>query len=72
MKTWISNGCTATHPQCVRDTDVSLPAVLANINVLLRGLFKGAPSGAFLKLAYITGILLESAMKRKTEDINVR
>ncbi len=24
---------------------------------LLRGLFKGAPSGAFLKLAYITGIL---------------
>lgn len=77
------------YPQCVRDTDVSLPAVLANINVstkdqfviiidewdslfredknneklqkeyinLLRGLFKGAPSGAFLKLAYITGIL---------------
>lgn len=24
---------------------------------LLRGLFKGTPSGAFLKLAYITGIL---------------
>lgn len=77
------------YPECVRDTDVSLPAVLANINVLtkdqfiilidewdclfredknneklqkdyitlLRGLFKGTPSGAFLKLAYITGIL---------------
>lgn len=77
------------YPKCVRDTDISLPSVLANINVLareqfiviidewdclfredknneklqkeyinlLRGLFKGAPSGAFLKLAYITGIL---------------
>lgn len=77
------------YPECVRDTDISLPAVLANINVLaneqfiiiidewdclfredknneklhkeyinlLRGLFKGTPSGAFLKLAYITGIL---------------
>lgn len=77
------------YPECVKDTDVSLPSVLANINVLtkeqfiiiidewdclfredknneklqkeyinlLRGLFKGTPSGAFLKLAYITGIL---------------
>ena len=77
------------YPECVCETDISLPAVLANINVstkeqfiiiidewdclfredknneklqkeyisLLRGLFKGAPSGAFLKLAYITGIL---------------
>ncbi len=77
------------YPACVRDTDISLPSVLANINDLtkeqfiiiidewdclfredknneklqkeyinlLRGLFKGTPSGAFLKLAYITGIL---------------
>ena len=77
------------YPECVQDTDVSLPSVLAKINVmtkeqfiiiidewdclfredkyneglqkeyinLLRGLFKGTPSGAFLKLAYITGIL---------------
>lgn len=77
------------YPECVRDIDISLPSVLANINAmtkeqfiiiidewdclfredknneklqkeyinLLRGLFKGAPSGAFLKLAYITGIL---------------
>lgn len=77
------------HPDCVKDTDLSLPSVLAKINAqtkeqfiiiidewdclfredknnaalqkeyinLLRGLFKGAPSGAFLKLAYITGIL---------------
>ncbi len=77
------------YPECVRDTDISLPAVLARINALtkeqfiiiidewdclfredkhneklqreyinlLRGLFKGTPSGAFLKLAYITGIL---------------
>ena len=77
------------YPECVRDTDVSLPSVLAKINALtkeqfiiiidewdclfredkdneklqkeyinlLRGLFKGTPSGAFLKLAYITGIL---------------
>lgn len=77
------------YPKCVRDTDFSLPSVLANINVLtkeqfiiiidewdclfredknneklqkeyinlLRGLFKGTLSGAFLKLAYITGIL---------------
>ncbi len=77
------------YPECIRDTDVSLPSVLANINTatkdqfiiiidewdclfredknneklqkeyinLLRGLFKGTPSGAFLKLAYITGIL---------------
>ena len=77
------------YPECVRETDISLPAVLANINVLtkeqfiiiidewdclfredknneklqkeyislLRGLFKGTPSGAFIKLAYITGIL---------------
>ena len=77
------------YPQYVRNTDISLPAVLANINVstkeqfiiiidewdclfredknneklqkeyinLLRGLFKGTPAGAFLKLAYITGIL---------------
>ena len=77
------------YPQCVHDTDISLPSVLANINVLtqeqfiiivdewdclfredknnekiqkeyinlLRGLFKGIPSGAFLKLAYLTGIL---------------
>ncbi len=77
------------YPDCVRDTDISLPSVLANINVatneqfmiiidewdclfredknneklhkeyinLLRGLFKGTPAGAFLKLAYITGIL---------------
>ena len=76
-------------PGCVKDSDVSLPSVLANINAqekeqfiiiidewdclfredknneklqkeyinLLWGLFKGAPSGAFLKLAYITGIL---------------
>lgn len=77
------------YPEYVRDTDVSLPSVLANIYImtkeqfiiiidewdclfredkhnemlqkeyinLLRGLFKGTPSGAFLKLAYITGIL---------------
>lgn len=77
------------YPQCVHEADVSLPSVLAKINVmtkdqfiilidewdclfredknnnklqkeyinLLRGLFKGTPSGAFLKLAYITGIL---------------
>jgi len=77
------------YPECVQDTDISLPSVLANINVLtkeqfiiiidewdclfredknneklqreyinlLRGLFKGTPAGAFLKLAYITGIL---------------
>ena len=77
------------YPECVKDTDISLPSVLANINDLtkeqfviiidewdclfredknneklqkeyinlLRGLFKGTPSGAFLKLAYITGIL---------------
>ena len=77
------------YPECLQSTDVSLPAVLANINArtreqfiiiidewdclfredknneklqkeyinLLRGLFKGTPSGAFLKLAYITGIL---------------
>lgn len=77
------------YPECVQDTDISLPSVLANIHVLtkeqfiilidewdclfredkhneklqreyinlLRGLFKGTPSGAFLKLAYITGIL---------------
>ncbi len=77
------------YPECVLDTDISLPSVLAKINAktkeqfiiiidewdclfredknnenlqkeyinLLRGLFKGAPSGAFLKLAYITGIL---------------
>lgn len=77
------------YPECVTDTDISLPSVLAKINALtkeqfiiiidewdclfredknneklqreyinlLRGLFKGAPSGAFLKLAYITGIL---------------
>jgi len=77
------------YPECVNDTDISLPSVLANINAetkeqfiiiidewdclfredknneelhreyinLLRGLFKGTPSGAFLKLAYITGIL---------------
>lgn len=77
------------YPDCVKDEDVSLPTVLANINILLkkqfiiiidewdclfredknneilqreyinllRGLFKGAPSAAFLKLAYITGIL---------------
>lgn len=77
------------YPKCVRDTDFSLPFILANINVLtkeqfiiiidewdclfredknneklqkeyinlFRGLFKGTPSGAFLKLAYITGIL---------------
>ncbi|MDE5865213.1 MAG: AAA family ATPase, partial [Lachnospiraceae bacterium] len=77
------------YPECVQDADVSLPSVLAKVNVmtkeqfiiiidewdclfredknneelqkeyinLLRGLFKGAPSGAFLKLAYITGIL---------------
>ncbi len=77
------------YPECVRDADISLPSVLANINILtkeqfmiiidewdclfredknneklqreyinlLRGLFKGAPSGAFLKMAYITGIL---------------
>lgn len=77
------------YPECVLDTDISLPSVLAKINVLtkeqfiiiidewdclfredknneklqkeyinlLRGLFKGTPSGAFLKLAYITGIL---------------
>ena len=77
------------YPECVQDADVSLPSVLAKVNVmtkeqfiiiidewdcllredknneelqkeyinLLRGLFKGTPSGAFLKLAYITGIL---------------
>ncbi len=77
------------YPECVFDTDISLPSVLAKINAatkeqfiiiidewdclfredkhneklqkeyinLLRGLFKGSPSGAFLKLAYITGIL---------------
>lgn len=77
------------YPDYVQSTDISLPSVLANINVstkeqfiiiidewdclfredknneklqkeyinLLRGLFKGTPSGAFLKLAYITGIL---------------
>lgn len=77
------------YPECVQDTDVSLPSVLAKVNAmtkeqfiiiidewdclfredkdnkelqkeyinLLRGLFKGTPSGAFLKLAYITGIL---------------
>ena len=77
------------YPECVHDTDISLPSVLAKINAvikeqfiiiidewdclfredkhneklqkeyinLLRGLFKGSPSGAFLKLAYITGIL---------------
>ena len=77
------------YSECIQDTDISLPSVLANINALtkeqfiiiidewdclfredknneklqkeyinlLRGLFKGAPSGAFLKLAYITGIL---------------
>lgn len=77
------------YPECVLDTDISLPSVLANIHAktkeqfiimidewdclfredknnknlqkeyinLLRGLFKGIPSGAFLKLAYITGIL---------------
>lgn len=77
------------YPEYVKETDISLPSVLANINALtkeqfiiiidewdclfredknneklqkeyinlLRGLFKGTPSGAFLKLAYITGIL---------------
>lgn len=77
------------YPECILDTDISLPSVLAKINALtkeqfiiiidewdclfredknneklqkeyinlLRGLFKGTPSGAFLKLAYITGIL---------------
>ncbi len=77
------------YPEYIRNTDISLPSVLANINAatkeqfiiiidewdclfredknneklqkeyinLLRGLFKGTPSGAFLKLAYITGIL---------------
>ena len=77
------------YPECVQNADVSLPSVLARVNVmtkeqfiiiidewdclfredknneelqkeyinLLRGLFKGTPSGAFLKLAYITGIL---------------
>lgn len=77
------------YPECVQCTDISLPSVLAKVNVmtkeqfiiiidewdclfredknneelqkeyinLLRGLFKGTPSGAFLKLAYITGIL---------------
>lgn len=77
------------YPEYVRNTDISLPAVLANISNstkdpfiilidewdclfredknneklqkeyinLLRGLFKGTPSGAFIKLAYITGIL---------------
>ncbi|MFG6331866.1 MAG: ATP-binding protein [Lachnospiraceae bacterium] len=77
------------YSECVLDTDISLPSVLAKINALtkeqfiiiidewdclfredknneklqkeyinlLRGLFKGTPSGAFLKLAYITGIL---------------
>ncbi len=77
------------YPECVLDTDISLPSVLAKINALtkeqfiiiidewdclfredknneklqkeyinlLRGLFKGTPLGAFLKLAYITGIL---------------
>ena len=76
-------------PECIKETDVSLPSVLAGINALtkeqfiiiidewdclfredknneklqreyinlLRGLFKGTPSGAYLKLAYITGIL---------------
>ena len=37
------------YSECVQEDDISLP--------LLRGLFKGTPSGAFLKLAYITGIL---------------
>ena len=78
-----------TYSECVQDTDISLPSVLAKIYAatkeqfiiiidewdclfredknneklqkeyinLLRGLFKGTPSGAFLKLAYITGIL---------------
>ena len=77
------------YAEYVRDDDISLPSVLAKINVMtkeqfiiiidewdclfredknnenlqkeyinvLRGLFKGTPSGAFLKLAYITGIL---------------
>ena len=77
------------YSEYVQDVDISLPSVLAKINVmtkeqfiiiidewdclfredknnenlqkeyinLLRGLFKGTPSGAFLKLAYITGIL---------------
>ena len=77
------------YSECVQEDDISLPSVLAKINVktkeqfiiiidewdclfredknnenlqkeyinLLRGLFKGTPSGAFLKLAYITGIL---------------
>lgn len=77
------------YPECINDTNISLPAALANINLftkeqfiiiidewdclfredknnivlqkeylnLLRGLFKGVPSVAFLKLAYITGIL---------------
>ncbi|MEZ3435596.1 MAG: ATP-binding protein [Lachnospiraceae bacterium] len=77
------------YPEYIRDEDISLPSVLAKINVftkeqfiiiidewdclfredknneklqkeyinLLSGLFKGTPSGAFLKLAYITGIL---------------
>ena len=77
------------YSECILDTDISLPSVLAKINAktkeqfiiiidewdclfredknneklqkeyinLLRGLFKGTPSGAFLKLAYITGIL---------------
>lgn len=77
------------YPECIQDTDISLPSVLAKVNAmtkeqfiiiidewdclfredknneslqkeyinLLRGLFKGTPSGAFLKLAYITGIL---------------
>ena len=77
------------YSECIQEDDISLPSVLAKINVktkeqfiifidewdclfredknnenlqkeyinLLRGLFKGTPSGAFLKLAYITGIL---------------
>ena len=77
------------YSECVQEDDISLPSVLAKINVktkeqfiiiidewdclfredknnenlqkeyinLLRGLFKGTPLGAFLKLAYITGIL---------------
>ena len=77
------------YSEHVQADDISLPSVLAKINVrtkeqfiiiidewdclfredknnenlqkeyinLLRGLFKGTPSGAFLKLAYITGIL---------------
>lgn len=77
------------YSEYVQDDDISLPSVLAKINVMtkeqfiiiidewdclfredknnenlqkeyinfLKGLFKGTPSGAFLKLAYITGIL---------------